>query len=329
MNNEVDIIITWVDGADPEWIAEKEKYTPHKNNDDRVNRYRDWGFLPYLFRGIEKYAPWVRKIHFVTWGHIPKWLNTDNPKLNIVKHSDYIPEKYLPVFSSHPIELNFHRIDDLAERFVYFNDDMLFTNTTDANDFFENGFPVDTVCELPLRFYPGGIDHIIGNNMAIINKYFNKHDVVKKNLKKWFSLRTPKVALKNLFMLPVKGFSQFENPHVPIPILKSTMETLWEKEEGIMDDTSSHRFRSNDDVNPWLFRYWQFALGCFIQAKKNMGHFFSIGRDDNEIAAAITNGKHKMICLSDDNPDIDFEKEQKFVLELLNKKFPEKSSFEK
>ncbi len=329
MHNEIDIVITWVDGSDPAWLNEKANYSPQKNNDDRVNRYRDWGFLPYLFRGIEQYAPWVRKVHFVTWGHIPKWLNTDNPKLNVVKHRDYIPEKYLPVFSANPIELNLHRVKDLSEQFIYFNDDMLLINPVDADIFFKNGLPVDTVCEIPLRFNPGGIDHIIGNDMMLINKNFNKREVVKKNFKKWFSPRSPKAALKNLYMMAANGFSQFDNPHLPIPILKSTVETLWEKEADMMDDTCSHRFRSNDDVNQWLFRYWQFATGKFVQAAKPQGKFFSIGKHDKQIVDALSSSKYKMVCLSDDTPDIDFEKEQKFVLDLLDKKFPQKSSFEK
>ena len=41
-----------------------------------------------------------------------------------MRHEDYLPDEYRPAFSSHPIELNLHRIKGLSERFVYFNDDM-------------------------------------------------------------------------------------------------------------------------------------------------------------------------------------------------------------
>ena len=51
-------------------------------------------------------------------------LEPDHPKLHIVNHRDFIPEEYLPTFSSHAIELNMHRIPDLAEHFLYFNDDV-------------------------------------------------------------------------------------------------------------------------------------------------------------------------------------------------------------
>ncbi len=123
-NYDVDFVVTWVDGNDPVWQAEKAKYSPAKTSDARTSRYRDWDNMQYWFRAVEKFAPWVRKVHFVTYGHLPKWLNTNNPKLHIVNHKDFIPSKYLPIFNVNPIELNLHRIEGLAERFVYFNDDM-------------------------------------------------------------------------------------------------------------------------------------------------------------------------------------------------------------
>ena len=66
--------------------------------DSRENRFRDCDNLQYVFRGIEKYVPWANKIYFITWGHVPGWLNTDNDKIVIVKHEDFIPKEYLPTF---------------------------------------------------------------------------------------------------------------------------------------------------------------------------------------------------------------------------------------
>ena len=124
----IDFVITWVDGNDPKWQEEKDKTLIAQglgvHIDGRKERYRDWDNLQYWFRGVEKYAPWVRKIHFVTWGHMPEWLNVDHPKLHIVKHEDFIPKEFLPTFNSHTIEWNFHRIEGLSEHFLYFNDDM-------------------------------------------------------------------------------------------------------------------------------------------------------------------------------------------------------------
>ena len=75
MDNKIDFVITWVDGNDPEWLEEKRQYDGtiknSKNTDNNLNRYRDMGILKYWFRGVEKYAPWVNKIHFVVWKNIP------------------------------------------------------------------------------------------------------------------------------------------------------------------------------------------------------------------------------------------------------------------
>ena len=109
-NKKIDFVITWVDGNDVSWQKEKEKYSLTKED----VRFRDWDTLRYLFRGIEKFTPWVHKVYFVTWGHIPKWLNTTNPKLVIVNHQEFIPKKYLPTFNSHAIELNLHRWKQLT-----------------------------------------------------------------------------------------------------------------------------------------------------------------------------------------------------------------------
>ena len=329
MKNKIDIVVTWVDGSDKEWQKEKAKYSGVKYTDDNVNRYRDWGILKYWFRAIAQYAPWVNKVHFITWGHLPEWLNVDCEKLNIVEHKDYIPQKYLPVFSSHPIEHNMFRIEGLAEQFIYFNDDMFMISPTVPKDYFKDGLPVDNVREVPLRFFEGGVDHIIANNMIVINKYFNKRQVVKKCAKQWFSLSSPESTLKNLYMLPVNGFSAFDNPHIPIPFLKSTLQEVWDKEYAKLDDTCSHRFRSSEDVNPWLYRYWQFVTGKFVQSKKPQGMFFVIGKDDDLIEDALLNHKYKMVCLSDDVVDIDYEKEQKFLDTLFSKILPHKSIFEK
>ena len=64
---EIDFVVLWVDGNDKEWLNQKRAYLPGcaGNADLGVNRYRDWDNMQYWFRAVEKYAPWVRKIHFV------------------------------------------------------------------------------------------------------------------------------------------------------------------------------------------------------------------------------------------------------------------------
>ncbi len=46
----IDFVIPWVDGSDPEWIAEFNKYAPkekRRKTDASEQRYRDYGLLRY------------------------------------------------------------------------------------------------------------------------------------------------------------------------------------------------------------------------------------------------------------------------------------------
>ena len=117
----MDIVITYVDGNDPVWKQDYEKYT---NVPVMQKRFRDWGTLKYLLRGIEVNMPFIRNVYLVVShpSQVPQWADTQN--LKIVLHKDIIPEEYLPTFNCNPIEMHLHRIDGLDEEYLYFNDDM-------------------------------------------------------------------------------------------------------------------------------------------------------------------------------------------------------------
>ena len=185
---KIDFVITWVDGNDENWQKEKDIYVPNKGFKDTntKNRYRDMGTLKYWFRAVEKYAPWVNKIHFITWGHLPSWLNTDNEKLQIVNHKDYIPHEVLPTFNSNAIEIFMNKIPNLSEHFVYFNDDMFINDYVEPTYFFKNGKPKDSLvfnC-FGLNKSNSVITNICFNNLMLISQLFDKKQVVKKNFKK-------------------------------------------------------------------------------------------------------------------------------------------------
>lgn len=328
----IDFVMLWVDGSDPEWQKEKSAYTS-KKEDDRPQRYRNFGFLRYWFRGVEKFAPWVRKIHFVTWGHLPDWLDTANPKLNIVRHSDYMPAEYLPTFSSHPLELNLFRIEELSEHFVYFNDDILLINSTSPEDFFSGGKPVDMLALQPVVANPEDpiMPRIFTNNSLLLCKYFDKRTQMKKLKSKFFNLRYPLMylgynCLETLFPL----YTGFYTVHGASPLLKSTCETLWSKEYELLDEVCKHKFRSPDDVNQYIFREWQKQTGDFVPANLHrMFCYLDVGKDCEKARDVVRNQKRKMICLNDSNQDIEFETVKNALCSALESILPEPSSFEK
>ena len=128
----MDIVITYVDGNDPLW---REDYERCLNVPLLNKRYRDWGTLRYLFRGIEKYMPYIRNVYLVVSreSQLPAWISD---KVIPVLHRDIIPSRLLPVFNSAAIEMFLHRIPGLDEEYIYFNDDCFPIMESRPEDFF-------------------------------------------------------------------------------------------------------------------------------------------------------------------------------------------------
>ncbi len=332
--DKIDFVILWVDGSDPAWLKEKNNYSETKVDvtvTSSVSRYRDWDNLQYWFRGVEKFAPWVNNIFFITWGHLPKWLNTNHPKLKIINHIDFVPEKYLPTFNSNTIELNLHRIDQLSEHFVLFNDDVFLIRKTVPEDFFLNGKPVDQFVLNPIVPKPDMpiIPHTIVNNTRIINKYFDKKKIFKKNIFKIYNLKYRSGLIRTFLCSQWNGFPGFLNPHLSQAHLKSTFDVVWEKEFFELDRTCFNKFRQYNDVNHWVMRYWNLCSGNFEPRNSKFGKYFNI--PDKELAALdyIENQKGKVICINDTITEFDFQKSvDRFKLAFENILF-KKSKFEK
>ncbi len=330
INEKIDFVIPWVDGGDPAWLKEKNYYTGKINDqeDGRDIRFRDWETLKYWFRGVEKYAPWVNQIHFVTWGHLPEWLNTEHPKLHIVNHKDYIPEEYLPTFSSHVIELNMHRIPGLSDHFVYFNDDIFILKPLQENDFFENGLPCDLCVANAITPRLGEFSPILLQTTSYINKHFNKKQDMKKNFGKWFSPKYGKLLIRTICLTPWTFYTGFFNHHLAVAYDKKTLETVWKEEPEILKETCSHRFRDNADVSQYIFRYWRLAAGDFVP-HSILGKYVNMSDDNSAIYSAIKNQSYKLFCINDKENKSDFDTEKRKMIEAFEEVFPKKSEFEK
>lgn len=329
----IDFVITWVDGGDKAWRKEKAKYDPAVGNDDDEERYRDWELLKYWFRGVEKFAPWVRKIHFITWGHLPEWLDTSHPKLHIVRHEDYIPREYLPVFNSNVLEIYMHRIEGLSERFVYFNDDFFFIRKTEQEYFFQQNKPCDMLAFQPVVANAENpvMSHLYLNNSLVLCKYFNKRENVKRHLGNYFKLGYPLLYFfYNILELAFPRYTGFYTVHGPSPYLKSTFEELWEKEGALLTEMSTHRFRDKGDVTPYLFREWQKLSDRFVP--KNIEkefRYFNIAAENENLLKTIKKQKKKIICINDQKIGTEFERVKQEVQEAFQTILPEVSSFER
>lgn len=328
----IDFAVTWVDGSDRLWQQEKAKYSGRGDEDDRPERYRDWDLLKYWFRGVEKYAAWVNKIHFITWGHLPKWLNESNPKLNIVRHEDYIPSEYLPTFNSHVIELHMHRIKGITERFVYFNDDMFITSEISEKDFFHGSLPKDMLAFQPVVANPDNpvMSHLYLNNALVLSKYFDKRGNVKMQPGNYFKIGYPPMYFfYNLLELAFPKFTGFYTAHGPFPFNKSSFEMVWEKEEELLRETSRHKIRCSEDVTPYLIREWKKLTGEFKAANilKNFS-YFDVKDDNRALVNTLVKHKSRIVCINDCNEKIDFDRAKAEIKGAFEQILPDKCSFE-
>lgn len=375
---KIDFVITWVDGSDEEWLAEKRAFAegrpliekpsstskqafaenqPSTKNqpsivgrpslektrfDSSDLRFRnDFDFLKYWFRGVEKFAPWVNHIFFVTAGHLPDWLNPDHPKLKIIHHSDFIPKEFLPTFNSHTIENNLHRIAELSENFVYFNDDFYLLRKTRPEDFFQEGQHQGKTQLLPRAFFAENIiinnpsrdifPYIQMNNMALVNQDYDKRSFYKLHKSKAYNIKYSIFNLRNFLLKPWREFSLLYDPHCAISYKKSTFETVWRKHEEILRETSLHRFRSDRDVSHLIFYYTQLLEGKFIPRSANFSHHTMLNKDENQnlqIIRMVESQKYHILCINDGEVK-DPTKTRAVLTAAFDKILPEKSTFEK
>ena len=331
----IDFVVSWVDSSDKEWLLEKERYSENKKDSTNEARYRNWDLFRYWFRSVEQYAPWVRHVYLITWGHIPKWLNTESEKLIIVNHSEYIPQQYLPTFSSRTIELNIHRIKGLSEHFVLFNDDMMLNQPCKPSDFFCNGLPKYPLIALPN--YPfenmGYYEYSRYTNAGVINSHFNLKESIRMNLDKWFSyLYTNQEKELNKRVYEDGKILGLYMAHLSMPLKKSVFEEVWKTIPNILDRTCSHKFRNGSDVNIHLLIGWALCKG----------EFYPVSKDYYGVARNITIKNFPLIkkCINEGSISVCFNdsesiSKENFLLlkdkmnDILSSKFPEKSQYEK
>lgn len=337
MNKPIDIVLPWVDGNDPEWIRERnetaKKYRIIKDANSNV-RYESWDNLQYVFRGIEKFMPWVHKILLVTNGQVPEFLNLDNPKIKLIKHSDYMPEEYLPTFNSNVIELNYHRIAELSDNFVLFNDDCYPLKPIPETYYFKGDLPCDEAVESPIMPVDVGAisnyaSFVKANNVLFINRHFKKREVQEKNWDKWYFSGYGELLDRNRGLHYWNNFAGFHDYHMPVPLKKSTMQKIWDTDPILFDKMSHNQFRDASDMSQCVVRYWQLCTGEFVP-QKSIGKPYLVTKENyREVADGIRKHVSQMVCLTEDCTPEEFSVIKREINSALQEVFPDKCSFEK
>ncbi|MGI6074205.1 MAG: stealth family protein [Fermentimonas sp.] len=328
----IDFVVTWVDMDDPKWKEDFRKYSgkiDNSKNEVSEARFRDYGFLKYWFRGVEKFAPWVRKVHFVTCGQKPEWLNENHPKIALVNHEDYIPSEFLPTFNSSLIEVYLHKIPDLADKFVYFNDDFFITNHISMDRFFSNGLPND-IAAFRLNMGIGLWAKCLKNNIRIINRRFDKKDTIKRDYDKWYHPSYGKRSRLTRMLSSYNKFVTLITPHNAQPYLKSTFEEVWDYAGEELTEMSHNRFRSYEDYTQELFRTWQICRSNFNPYNTYQDtKMFPLVIKPNQAIEAIEQQKYKLVCINDNANIRNYQEVMKRLENAFEIILPDKSDFEK
>ena len=247
--HEIDAVILWVDGNDQQHKAKMLPYLEDKtkiNSEKFRTRFDQVNEIKFTINSILKYAPYVRNIHIITDNQTPDFLKNSNDetykKVAIVDHKVVFKgyEDYLPTFNCRPIETCLYRIPDLAEHFIYFNDDFFLINDTKPGDFFKDGLPI-------LR----------GKWLK-----FDK-DIFYKKFKK------PRVGHKSIQQNAARlaGFNKYYNfKHTPHPLRKSTFENYFNSNEDVLIENIRHRFRKTSQFTPQ-------GLANHLEIKNKTCHF--------------------------------------------------------
>jgi len=311
----IDIVYTWVDSRDPNWLKKQKKYSRYGQTElksaGNEERYLDRDELRYSLRSLWLYAPFIRNIYLVTEGHKPGWLDESHGGIQVIPHEEIFPDPdCLPTFNSHAIEACLHRIPGLSEHFIYFNDDVFLGQETTRETFYTKGGMIKS------RFSPS----------AFTAQDEPASDAIPTD---WASY--------NAIRLIARDFGiRFERKmkHVPMPMKKSLLEEIEERYSEEVTLTRQARFRSHSDLSiPSMFaHYYAIATGKGVEWENIPGEYayLDTGRwDFGAKLQQIQQTEPTFFCMNVTlHSDIAFIKQARIIQHFLQERFPEPSPME-
>ncbi len=312
VTHPVDMVFSWVDGSSSEFqrqrAAAQSEYVVGEG-DDGPARYRHVDELRYALRSVHMYAPWVRRIFIATDSPRPAWL-AEHPKVTIVRSADFFPDvTVLPIHNSHAVESQLHRIDGLAEHFLYSNDDMFFGRPVEPELFFSAGGVT--------RFVESGVR--IGSGAPMAGR--SGHDN---------ALRVNRALLRERFGRVITH----DLEHCPAPLRRSILSEL---EAAFPEDfarTAASRFRSATDISVTnsLYHYYALFTGRAVSTREPRVRYLqttlsgSLGRMERLAERRDID----MFCLNDGGEiEVPEHVRVRTVQSLLGSLFPVRAPWEK
>ncbi|UYQ78826.1 Stealth CR1 domain-containing protein [Glutamicibacter sp. JL.03c] len=312
----IDAVYTWVDGSDNVWQAQKASALNVLDAEEFVDeavsdaRFADHDELKYSLRSIAQFAPWIRKIWIVSAGQTPKWLNMNNPRVEVVSHEDIWPDEVgLPNFNSHAIESNLHRIKGLADHYLYFNDDFFLTRPLDPGAF----------------FFGNGLSKVFFSRAMVefteVSTLDNASSIAAKNA------RT---------LLDSRGYQLFSRKffHTPSALNRKIVEQAESEFPDAFEITRSAQFRDTMDIAVSGSFYFNYALatGSAVPGQIKYDYIDPATESGRDRMKRMINRRDKDCIVINDGstPETDEERlrTDRFIRESLDLLLPAKSEFE-
>lgn len=296
---KIDYVFPYVNCSDPAWVKMAEEYFPGKSW--KSCRYRDLGFLRYLFRAFSENMPWLNSIILLVdfKSQVPKWLHTENTNIKIVTLDEFIPKEYLPTFNSNTIEMFLADIPDLSEHIIYGNDDFIPLQPLKENDYFTSE----------------GIPKISYKVKYKINTHFRGQ--CKRN---W------NLVYQHFNNLPISKDTFYEQTHDPqaitLSLLRETTDLL--KEDMLASITRKRDFSKNYSQ----YIYFNYAICSGNYRFREKYHLFKELKTKNLpiIVDTIRNSTVKWICLNDsEKTDMNIIKD---IIRALDMRYPRRCIYE-
>ncbi|WP_335986378.1 stealth family protein [Glycomyces sp. MUSA5-2] len=308
----VDAVYMWVDGADPEWEAQRLRHLHGETGDHAhlsgLSRYTDRDELKYSLRSLHTFAPFLRNVYLVTAGQTPDWLDTSAPGLHLVDHAEIFEDpSVLPVFNSHAITTQLHRIPGLADHYLVLNDDVCFGGPSRPEQFFHaNG-----IARAPFSSMQIGLGEARPEDSA------------------------PNFAGRNVRALLERDFGRFtvnKFKHIPLPQLRQVAFELADRYRDAVAATARSRFRDPADIEfSGMLHHYSLLTGRAVPGVSKLLYI-----DVAEAGAAerldelAANRDVEFFCVNDvDTPADRAEEIDAMVRGFLDRYFPFPSPYER
>lgn len=306
----MDAVIAYVNGCEKVWRTSFNKYG---TDPLQYMKFYDWGTLKYVLRGISTYMPYIKNVFLLVSNieQVPDYV--DQSKVKIVLHKDFIPEEYLPTFNACTIELFMHRIKELDEEFIYFNDDIIPIYPIAYNDLMYDGKPCISFVE----------------NYSIPGQ--SAYSIIKESF--WAAclyVSNKQTYSENIISQPL----YYEGPgvcpiHGACVFLKHKNEEIY---DGLYDYVEKHitKEKRHSNISQHLYSDVLYLENKYIGSRLTLTYISSNNLKEEDVRKEILTPNTNYICINDFGPicGLTYKESSDVIKEVLDIRLPKKCKYE-